>query len=256
MNHRWLPRGEHTTLSLLILLGVTVAACGPPPAPQRPPQPAPRVAPPPRPRDGGVSVTYGELIRAMPPPETETAAVEEPKIGEAVEPGALPEQPAVEVGTKELPDESLAPQIKSAKAPNIAAALRLVEEGRVLMNQGRYDQSLDLLERSVSIDPSSFYGYYYLARLHFATKDYSQAVAFANRATALGAHSERIWLARAYTLQGVVFEEVGRFSDARSAYQRAVNTDPSNMVAADGRARLTPKPVQVEPSRAYEDPWR
>lgn len=154
-----------------------------------------------------------------------------------------------------LPDESLAPQIKSAKAPNIAAALRLVEEGRGLMNQQRYDQALDLFERSVSVDPSSFYGYYYLARLHYATKDYSQAVAFANRATTLGARGDRVWLGRAYTLQGMIFEDVGRFSDARSAYQRAVGTDPANTTAAVGRARLTPRPPRVEPAPPDEDPW-
>lgn len=243
------------------MLGVWLAACAPRPAPSRLPRatPPPRVAPRPSPppQDRGVSVSYGELIRSAPPPEQgNSAALEEQDVGEAADSGMLPDLPAERPGIESLPDESLAPQIASAKAPNVAAALRLVEEGRVLMNQQRYDQALDLFERSVSVDPSSFYGYYYLARLHYATKDYSQALAFANRATALGARGERIWLGRAYTLQATIFEDVGRFSDARSAYQRAISTDPDNKVAAIGRARLTPRPPPVAPAPPDEDPWR
>lgn len=149
---------------------------------------------------------------------------------------------------------SLAPQIQAAKAPNIAAALRMVDEGRVLINQQRYDQAMGRLQRAVSIDPSSFYGYYYLAKAHRETQDYSQAVAFANRATALGAKEDRVWVGRAYTLQGEIFEQVGRYPDARTAYQRAVDADPTNLTAYVGKTRLAPK--QPPTPFAHEDPWR
>jgi Flp pilus assembly protein TadD len=153
-------------------------------------------------------------------------------------------------------DESLLPQIKAAKAPNVAAALRLVEEGRIQINQGHYDQALSRLQRSVSVDPSSFYGYYYLAKLHQTTQDYSQALAFANRSTALASQVDRVWLSRAYSLQGAIFEKVGRFAEARTAYNRAYSADPTNLTAYTGKSRLTPKEPAPQAPPAHEDPWR
>jgi tetratricopeptide (TPR) repeat protein len=179
------------------------------------------------------------------------AALDEQSIGEAME--LPPQMPPTATEPKSDLAESLAPQIKSAKSPNVAAALRLVDDGRALLAQKRYDQARDRFERSVAIDPSSFYGYYYLARLSYVSQSYSQAVAFANRATALGAGAERPWLARAYTLQGEIFEKVGRFADARTAYQRAVDTDPTNLTAFVGRARVTPQPPEAP--KVNEDPW-
>ena len=100
-------------------------------------------------------------------------------------------------------------------------AMRLIEAGRQQLAQGRYDQALDRLERGVAIDPTNAYGYYYLARLYFLMKKYDQASAFAGRAVTLAMRSDRLLLARAYGLQGAVFEEVGRYADARKAYQKS-----------------------------------
>jgi len=149
-------------------------------------------------------------------------------------------------------DWSLEPQIKAAKAPNTAAALRMIDKSRILIDQQKYEEALDNLERAVSVDPANFYGYYYLAKAHREAHDYSQAIAFANRATALGARAERVWLARAYTLQGEIFEQVGRFSDARAAYQRAFNADPTSLAAYVGKNRLSPQ--QPPPTPIDEDP--
>lgn len=267
MNH--LPRASFSRCPHLLLasFACSVVACAPRPAPAPPrsASTAPREARLAAPRqDRVVSVAYGELVRRPPPaaphqlqpPEAESlqAAAGELRFQEGRDPPGLLQPPLVPPAIADLPDESLAPEIASAATPNAAASLRLVEEGRVLLAQERYDEALNRFERSVSLDPSSFYGYYYLARLHHATKNYSQALAFANRAAALGAPAGRVWLARAFTLQGVIFEEVGRFAEARSAYQRAVTTDPKNLAAAVGRARLSPP---AEPSVLdNEDPGR
>ena len=137
--------------------------------------------------------------------------------------------------------ESMLTHIGSGTAPNGAAALRLIEDGRQAMTRGAYDQALDRFERAVAIDPASAYGYYFLAQLHFQKKNYDQAIAFSSRATVLYGRTDRIWLGRTYSLQGAVFEEAGRYPDARKAYQKAVQADPNNLRARVGVARLSPE---------------
>jgi tetratricopeptide (TPR) repeat protein len=134
--------------------------------------------------------------------------------------------------------DSLVGLIGPGTPPNVAAALRLVEDGRRHLEAGDHDQALDRFERSVAIDPASPYGYYFLAQLYYLKKNYDQAAAFANRAGVLSTRANRVWLGRVYSLQGAVFEEVGRFPDARNAYHKAVEADPNNLAARIGATRL------------------
>jgi len=229
------------------LLAVVLLALGCAPLPPVEPyvQRAKRPAPP---------TSYAKLPpqrAVLPTPARRDYTLDEQEVGEAA--AVQPDMPPPDLVTEDESELSLAPQIKAAKAPNVAAALRMVDESRVQISRQQYRPALERLQRAVSIDPSSFYGYYYLAKAHYATQDYSQAVAFANRATALGAHADRAWLARAYTLQGEIFEKVGRFPEARRAYQRAVDADPTNLAAYVGKARLTPKEAPTPP--VHEDPW-
>jgi tetratricopeptide (TPR) repeat protein len=241
----WPPCSARQTRLTFATLLVAIAACAPRQAPEQTAGAAKRPPPP--------YVSRKVLVRVPPTPShTRPTALDEQSLGEGLE--LPPELPPAAVDPRSDLEESLAPQIKSAKSPNVAAALRLVDEGRALLGQERFDQARSRFEQSVSIDPSSFYGYYYLARLSYVTQAYSQAAAFANRATALGAGAERAWLGRAYALQGEIFEKVGRFPDARTAYQRAVETDPTNLTAYVGRARVSPQ--QPQAPKPDEDPWR
>jgi hypothetical protein len=138
----------------------------------------------------------------------------------------------------EAEPESLLASIGPKTPPNVAAALRLIEEGRQQLAQEHYDRALDRFERAVAIDPTNAYGYYFLAQLHFLMKKYDQASAFAGRAVTLAMRTDHVWLARAYGLQAAVFEEVGRYADARKAYQKAVAADPNNVGARVGVGRL------------------
>jgi len=168
----------------------------------------------------------GELPELAPPAEAAPAA------------NALP-TPTPEVETTSAEPESLLSHIGLGTPPNVAAALRLIEDGRQQMQQGAYDASLDRLERAVAIDPTNAYGYYFLARVHLLKKDYDQAIAFASRAASLSAHTDRVSLGRIRSLEGAVFEEVGRYPDARKAYQQAVEADPNNLAAQVGLTRLS-----------------
>lgn len=211
--------------------------------------------PPPRP-----PASSAGHLRAKPtstllrPAARATVALEERAIGEAPELTPPPTAaPATEAAATTLPTptataeveatapepESLLKAIGRGTPPNVAAALRLIEDGRQQMQQGAYDAALDRFERAVAIDPTSSHGYYFLARVHLLKKDYDQAIAFASRAASLSAHTDRVYLGRIRSLEGAAFEEVGRYPDARKAYQQAVEADPNNLAAQVGLTRLS-----------------
>ncbi len=148
---------------------------------------------------------------------------------------ATPE-PSPEAEEAELP--SLLPKITDATRPNVAASLRLIEDGRTLLVREDYDHALDRIERALAIDPSNAYGYYFLARVHYEKHNYDQTIAFADKAALLSARDDRPWAARAYALQGAAFEAVGRFPDARAVYRKAFAMDPHNGAASAGITRL------------------
>jgi len=166
---------------------------------------------------------------------------ETPAVPAAAEPASTgpAEVPEPTVAATASEPESLLGRINATTAPNVSAALRLVEDGRQQMKQGQPELALERFERAVAIDPTNVYGYYFLALLHFENKDYDQAIAFANRAAALAARADRIWAGRALALEGAVFEQVGRYADARNAYRQAVEADANNLAARAGVARLT-----------------
>lgn len=171
-------------------------------------------------------------VAPMPPTPLENAALSPP-------PAPSPTADALADSGSSVEPDSLLNRIEPGTPPNVAAALRLVQDGRQQLRQEHYNRALDRFERALAIDPTSAYGYYYLAKLHFLTKKYDQAIAFASRAAVLSAHTDRVWLARVYSLEGAIFEEVGRFPDARKAYQKAVDADPNNLAARVGVVRLS-----------------
>jgi hypothetical protein len=210
------------------------SACPPP----RPPAPA-------RSEVNRPAPSAGSWHRPRP---TATTPLEESPVGEASEltppPEATPAEtptptPTPAAGASLAEPESLLTRIGPGTPPNVAAALRLIEDARQQMEQGAYDAALDRLERAVAIDPTSAYGYYFLARVHFLKKNYDQAIAFASRAASLSAHADRACLGRIRSLEGAVFEEVGRYPDARKAYQQALEADPDNLSAQVGLTRLS-----------------
>ncbi|MFQ5668314.1 MAG: tetratricopeptide repeat protein [Candidatus Binatia bacterium] len=174
---------------------------------------------------GAQGVHEGELREG---PTLNPLPPQEPELLSAVRPGDRSRRER----------QSLLDRIGPATPPNVAAALRLTEDGRQQLNQGRYDRAMDRFERAVAIDPTNAYGYYFLAQWHYLKKHYDQAITFARRAAALSARVDPVWLARAYSLEGAVFEEAGRYPDARKAYRKAMETDPDNLAARVGVARL------------------
>jgi tetratricopeptide (TPR) repeat protein len=148
------------------------------------------------------------------------------------------EATAEEADVLAVEPESLLTRIDATTPPNVAAALRMIEEGRDWMQRQEQDRAQDRFERALAIDPSNPYGYYFLAQLHFETQGYDQAIAFAEKAAVLSARSDPVWTARAFALQGAVFEQAGRYRDAREAYRKALAADARSLPARSGAARL------------------
>jgi tetratricopeptide (TPR) repeat protein len=179
--------------------------------------------------------SVGEAAELTPVPEA-AAAIPTPAPEAAEAPPEGTEAPA----TATEP-ESMLIHIGSGTPPNVAAALRLIEDGRQQMGRKAYERALDRFERAVAIDPTNAYGYYFLAQAHYLKTNYDQAIAFAGRAAVLSGRADQVWLGRIYSLQGAVFEDAGRYPDARKAYQSAIQADPNNLAARVGVARLSPE---------------
>jgi Flp pilus assembly protein TadD len=212
------------------------------------------ILPPPPPAAPGEGPAASDAIAAQGTQrvtQSPAGSLQEDVIGEAAElKPAITEvmlpQPDLDQPPTTPEPASLVQTINTATPPNVAAALRLIDEGRQARDQGRHDQALERFERAVAIDPTNAYGYYFLAQLHYINKNYDQALAFSSRAATLSARNDRICLGRVYSLQGAVFEEVGRYPDARKAYRSAVDADPNNLSARVGAARLAPEHETLE----------
>lgn len=202
-------------------------ACAAAPEPA-PPRPTPRLW-----------ATRSPTTPSPTPTPTYPSRIDEAPIDETPQPAPpASEIPAEQPAASAPEPESMLTHISASTPPNAAASYRLIEEGRRLMKRGDDAQALQRFERSVAVDPMNAYGYYFLAQAHAQSRKYDQAIAFAGRAAALSARTDRVCEARALTLQGTVYEGVGRFADARAAYTKALRSDPRNAAAKQGVARL------------------
>jgi hypothetical protein len=81
------------------------------------------------------------------------------------------------------PNRSLLSAIGRGTSAKRAAALRLAESGRTLIQAGENRRAVDVLERALSLEASPFV-YFYLARAHYYLADYQRAAEFVDIAEA------------------------------------------------------------------------
>jgi len=221
------PGREISAGVVLAAMVLLAAGCFAPPRAKPPP-----VVKVPAPQEEAKALPPKPPLLPAPTPAAAAPSLTESELGEsAPTPGETVESQSTE-------PPSMLSRIDSNTAPNAAAALRLIEEGRASLAEHAYDRALDRFERAVTIDPSNAYGYYFLAQLHYDKHDYDQVIAFADKAVVLSARTDPGLTARAYSLQGAVYEDVGRYPDARAAYRKALSADSRNLAARVGIARL------------------
>jgi Tetratricopeptide repeat len=137
-----------------------------------------------------------------------------------------------------LPDDSsLLAKITPGVTAQRAASLRLTDEGSKLLDAGEPAKALARLERTIVIDSTNAYGYFYLAKAHYRLGRYRESLNF------LGVVESRLsgepyWLAELHALRGDNYRALGQLQRAEESYLQALKLNSGNRTAADGLARL------------------
>ena len=162
---------------------------------------------------------------------------------------AKAQKPKGELKTRApIPDEgSLVAKIDSRTSPQRAVSLRLTEEGKRLIKSGQYAKAMMQLEKTLAIDSSNPYVYYYLAKAHYHVTQYRESLDFLDVAES-HLTDQRYWLAKVQSLKGENFHALGFLNRANSSYAKALRLNPKNREASEGLAR-TQREIRFPPRR-------
>ncbi len=156
-------------------------------------------------------------------------------LGSATESSREPVEEAVAVAKEEVPSQpsvqpSLIAKITPKTTPRRAASLRLTEEGRLFLDSGEYEKALQRFEKTIAVDPTNPYSYFYLALAHHHLTHFQQSINFLDVAESL-LSEEPYWLARVFSLKGKNLEALGSMGQADASYAQALQLDPNNQAA-------------------------
>jgi tetratricopeptide (TPR) repeat protein len=140
-------------------------------------------------------------------------------------------------------DSSLLAKITPGTPPQRAASLRLTEEGRKLLEAGDAAKALSRLEKTIVIDSTNPYGYFYLAKSHYQLGRYKESLSFLDVAESR-LSEETFWLAEVHALRGENFRALGMTDKAEDSYAQALRLNSGNRTANDALTRLQ-KPTQA-----------
>jgi TPR repeat len=225
------------TLALFAIVGTTQSCA--PRLPYRMPQPPPspsssvRVPPPSPP-------PIQESARKPLPQESK---IKEQELKSRTPPPATTELPTQPPGTPEpsapplADDSSLLAKITPGTTPQRAASLRLTEEGRKLLDAGDAAKALTRLEKTIVIDSTNPYGYFYLGKAHYQLGRYKESLRFLEVAESR-LSGEPFWLAEVHALCGENFRALGMVDKAEFSYAQALRLNSGNRTASDALPRL------------------
>ena len=137
-----------------------------------------------------------------------------------------------------LPDDSsLLAKITPGVTPQRAASLRLTDEGRKLLDVGDAAKALTRLERTIAIDSTNPYGYFYLAKAQNRLGRYKESLNFLDVAESR-LNGEPFWLAEVHALRGDNYRALGQPQRAETSYVQSLRLNSGNRTAADALLRL------------------
>ncbi len=137
-----------------------------------------------------------------------------------------------------LPDEnSLIAKLTHRTPPHRAASLRLTEEGKRLLESGQYVKAMARLEKTLAIDSTNPYVYYYLAKAHYHVGHHRESLNFLEVAESV-LSGQPYWLAEVYSLKGENFRALGFLRLGVSNFNKALQLNPGNQVASKGLTRI------------------
>jgi hypothetical protein len=193
----------------------------------------------------------------LPPPESEAvrrplpqeAKIKEQdlKTGSKIPPAGKPSAKDTSTGESRVTpdlsapalrdDSSLLAKITSGTSPQRAASLRLTEEGRKLLDAGDPNRALARFEKTIVIDSTNPYGYFYLAKTQYRLGRHRDSLNFLDVAESR-LSGEPFWLAEVYALRGENFRALGMIEKAEASYSQALAINSGNRTAADALSRL------------------
>jgi len=213
------------------------AAARTPPAPPSVSRPEP--SPQPLPQEAKIrEQDLRSKTPALPPAaKTGKEATNKPGLGESgsgtEESSALPPPLA--------DDSSLLAKITPGTSPQRAASLRLTDEGRKILDAGEPAKAITRLEKTIVIDSTNGYGYFYLAKAQYRLGHHKESLNFLDIAESrIGA--EPFWLSEIHSLRGDNFRALGQLQRAEASYNQAVRLNSGNRNAAEALARMQAEP--------------
>jgi tetratricopeptide (TPR) repeat protein len=140
--------------------------------------------------------------------------------------------------TPPLPDDSsLIAKITPGVTPQRAASLRLTEEGRKLLDAGDTNKALTRLERTIAIDSTNPYGYFFLAKAQNRLGRYQESLNFLDVAESR-LNGEPFWMAEVHALRGENYRALGQPQRAETSYVQSLRLNSGNRTAADALLRM------------------
>ena len=172
-------------------------------------------------------------IRATPAPNVKEpgrqTSISEPRGSSEATPAPIPPPLA--------DDSSLLAKITPGISPQRAASLRLTEEGRKLLDAGDPAKALTRLERTIVIDSTNGYDYFYLAKAQYRLGHYQESLNLLEVAQSrLG--SEPFWMSELYALRGENYRALGQTQRAETSYHQSLRLNSGNRTASDALARI------------------
>jgi hypothetical protein len=206
------PKGEDAPAAPFLRQGTIQEEELPIPQRRPPPQSAPTVPP------------ENPQVRPRPAPAT----VETPAPTDLRAVRAAFEKPD---GSYELPP--LGPA-DGAVLPQRNASMKLLQQGRALLQGVTYKAALARFEQAVGIDATNPYSHYFIARAHYFLENYRDSVNFLDVAVARAPDAR--WLAEVHVLRALNAAAIGFHGRADVHYIRALTVNPDHAFAL---ARLT-----------------
>jgi tetratricopeptide (TPR) repeat protein len=134
-------------------------------------------------------------------------------------------------------DSSLLAKITPGVTPQRAASLRLTDEGSRLLDAGEPSKALSRLEKTIVVDATNPYGYFYLAKAQYRLGRYSESLNFLAVAESR-LSAEPFWLSEVHALRGENYRALGQLQRAEASYTQALRLNSGNRTAADALPRL------------------
>jgi hypothetical protein len=202
----------------------------PPPLPSAPPAPAPAPAEAVlKPLPEEPTIREQDLKSKAPPP------VKEP--GRQSSPSESRTTPEASAPPPLADDSGLLAKITPGVTPQRAASLRLTDEGSKLLDAGEPAKALSRLEKTIVLDATNPYGYFYLAKAQYRLGRYTESLNFLGVAESR-LSGEPFWLSEVYALRGENYRAQGQLQRAEASYAQALRINSGNRTAIDGLNRL------------------